>query len=142
MEQIKVSDLATEFDIQYTIVISELKKIGVWVPSADTPVDPDIAIRIRRRLQFMVESEQEELAKAEKAKEKKVVAAKAKKSIKELGTAPRRAAGKRVEEKPAETVLTSSLKPRRGKGVYRRPEEEPGVEAAAAFETPPVEALP
>ena len=136
MEQIKVSDLATEFDIQYTIVISELKKIGVWVPSADTPVDPDIAIRIRRRLQLMVESEQEELAKAEKAKEKKVVAAKAKKSIKELGTAPRRAAGKKVEEKPAEAVLTPSLKPRRGKGVYRKAEEEPGVEAAAAIETP------
>jgi translation initiation factor IF-2 len=145
MEQIKVSDLATEFNIQYTIVISELKKIGVWVPSADTPVDPDIAIRIRRRLQFMADSEQEELAKAEKAKEKKVVAAKAKKTIKELGT-PRRQVAKKPEEKPVETALTSSLKPRRGRGVYRRPEEEAGIETAAVeahpFEAPDQAAVP
>jgi len=139
MEQIKVSDLATEFDIQYTIVISELKKIGVWVPSADTPVDPDIAIRIRRRLQLMVESEHEEQARAEKAKEKKLQpAAKAKKTIKELGQ-PRKAVRK-IEEKPVETALTSSLKPRRGKGVYRRPEEEvPGEllpEATAEAQLP------
>ena len=131
MEQIKVSDLATEFDIQYTIVISELKKIGVWVPSADTPVDPDIAIRIRRRLQLMVETEHEEQARAEKAKEKKAPAAKAKKTIKELGQ-PRKGAAARkiekVEEKPADTALASSLKPRRGKGVYRRPEEEVSAE--------------
>jgi translation initiation factor IF-2 len=128
MEQIKVSDLATEFDIKYTIVISELKKIGVWVPSADTPVDPDIAIRIRRRLQLMVETEQEEQARAEKAKDRKLPALKARKTIKELGT-PRKAGGlRKVEEKPVDTALASSLKPRRGKGVYRRPEEETGVE--------------
>ena len=147
MEQIKVSDLATEFDIQYTVVISELKKIGVWVPSADTPVDPDIAIRIRRRLQLMVETEHEEQARAEKAKEKKAPAAKAKKTIKELGQ-PRKAAARRIEEKPVETALTSSLKPRRGKGVYRRPEEEvsgellPEAVAPAAGEKPEVGEAP
>jgi translation initiation factor IF-2 len=126
MEQIKVSDLATEFDIKYTIVISELKKIGVWVPSADTPVDPDIALRIRRRLQLMVETEQEEQARAEKAKDKKFPALKAKKTIKELGT-PRKAGARKIEEKPPDTALASSLKPRRGKGIYRRPDEETGV---------------
>ncbi|RPJ57079.1 MAG: translation initiation factor IF-2 [Acidobacteria bacterium] len=147
MEQIKVSDLATEFDIQYTIVISELKKIGVWVPSADTPVDPDIAIRIRRRLQLMVETEHEEQARAEKAKEKKAPAAKAKKTIKELGQ-PRKAAGRKIEEKPVETALASSLKPRRGKGVYRRPEEEvsaeltPEAAEAAEAERPEVVEAP
>ncbi len=149
MEQIKVSDLATEFDIQYTTVISELKKIGVWVPSADTPVDPDIAIRIRRRLQLMVETEHEEQARAEKAKEKKAPAAKTKKTIKELGQ-PRKAAGRKVEkveEKPVETALASSLKPRRGKGVYRRPEEEISAEllpeaAPAEAERPGIEEAP
>jgi translation initiation factor IF-2 len=135
MEQIKVSDLATEFDIQYTIVISELKKIGVWVPSADTPVDPDIAVRIRRRLQLMVETEHDEQVRAEKAKEKKTSAAKAKKTIKELGQ-PRKAAARRVEEKPVETALASSLKPRRGRGVYRRPEEEVAGELAAEAAAP------
>jgi len=137
MEQIKVSDLATEFDIQYTTVISELKKIGVWVPSADTPVDPDIAVRIRRRLQLMVETEHEEQTRAEKAKEKRLAGRAVKKTIKELGQ-PRRAARK-VEEKPQfETALSTSLKPRRGKGVYRRPEEEVPV-AEPVAETPPEE---
>jgi len=135
MEQIKVSDLATEFDIQYTIVISELKKIGVWGLWADTPVDPDIAVRIRRRLQLMVETEHEEQARAEKAKEKKVPVAKAKKTIKELGQ-PRKGAARRVEEKPVETALASSLKPRRGKGVYRRPEEEVGGELMPEMAAP------
>ena len=48
MEQIKVSKLASEFEMNPSVVISELKIIGVWVPSADTPVDHDIADRIRR----------------------------------------------------------------------------------------------
>ncbi len=123
MEQIKVSDLATEFQIQYTVVISELKKIGVWVPSADTPVDPDIAIRIRRRLQLIAEVEQE----TEKAKDKRLQGVKAKKTIKELGK-PRKVLPKKAEEKPAESALAASLKPRRGKGVYRRADEEVSAE--------------
>ena len=116
MEQIKVSDLATEFDIQYTIVISELKKIGVWVPSADTPVDPDIAIRIRRRLQLMVETEHEEQARAEKAKEKKAPAVKAKKTIKELGQ-PRKGAGPQIESRKNRPT---QLWPRRSNRVVAR----------------------
>jgi len=53
MQQITVSDLASEFEMRNAVVISELKKVGVWVPSSDTPVDHDIADRIRRRLQLM-----------------------------------------------------------------------------------------
>ena len=120
MEQIKVSDLATEFQIQYTVVISELKKIGVWVPSADTPVDPDIAVRIRRRLQLMPEVEQE----TEKAKDKRLQGVKAKKTIKELGKPRKVLPRRKAEEKPADNALAASLKPRRGKGVYRRADEE------------------
>ena len=40
---IKVRDLSSEFDLLDTYVISELKKIGVWVASPDTTVDQDIA---------------------------------------------------------------------------------------------------
>jgi translation initiation factor IF-2 len=150
MEHIKVSDLASEFEIQYSVVISELKKIGVWVPSADTPVDHDIANRIRRRLQLIVETEQDEQIKAEKAKDKKkILPGKARKTIKELGQ-PRKA-GRKVEEKPIESPLGASLKPRKGKaasyrhavpepeGIPERPEELPvaedeTVEAAASTE--------
>jgi translation initiation factor IF-2 len=126
MEHIKVSDLASEFEIQYSVVISELKKIGVWVPSADTPVDHDIANRIRRRLQLIVDTEQDEQARAERAKDKKkIIPPKARKTIKELGQ-PRKA-GRKVEEKPVDSPLGASLKPRKGKAAFYRhavPEEE------------------
>jgi translation initiation factor IF-2 len=121
MEHIKVSDLASEFEIQYSVVISELKKIGVWVPSADTPVDHDIANRIRRRLQIIVETEQDEQARAEKARDKKkIIPVKARKTIKELGQ-PRKA-GRKIEEKPAaaDSPLGASLKPRKGKAASYR----------------------
>ena len=64
MEQVKVNELATEFHMKNSVVISELKKIGVWVPSPDTPVDQDIADRIRRRLQVMDDLAQQEEQKA------------------------------------------------------------------------------
>ena len=129
MEQIKVRDLASEFELANTLVISELKKIGVWVPSKDTFLDQDIALRIRRRLQTMLDVQQEEELKAQKAKEKKKkakrVAAKprkaARKTIQQLGKG-RRVAKKRVvaDEGPRFSPLTGSLKPRKGLGSYRR----------------------
>ena len=71
MQQIKVSDLASEFEMRNAVVISELKKVGVWVPSSDTPVDHDIADRIRRRLQLLVELEQQEEERVREKKERK-----------------------------------------------------------------------
>ncbi len=131
MEQITVSDLASEFDLLNSNVISELKKIGVWVPSSDTPVNQDIANRIRRRLQLRTEQEQEEKIRAEKAKEKKKSTAKprkaAKKTIRQLGKARGRPT-KKAEEKPTFfSSLSSSMKPRKGQAHYRGlvDEEEP-----------------
>ena len=123
MEQVTVSDLASEFDIRNSNVISELKQIGVWVPSSDTPVDQDIANRIRRRLQFRTDQEQEEKVKAEKAKEKKKKAAKprkaARKTIRQLGKTRGRP-GKKTEETPTFfSPLASSMKPRKGQAHYR-----------------------
>ncbi|HSR69041.1 MAG TPA: translation initiation factor IF-2 [Acidobacteriota bacterium] len=124
MEQIKVSELASEFDIRDSTVISELKKIGVWVPSADTQVDQDIAKRVRRRLEMLAEIEQE---KKKKTKAKKTPAAKPRKSIKQLGKGPRKGVRKPVEETPeesAESPLGGSLKPRKGTSpAYRRVEK-------------------
>ncbi len=121
MEQVKVIELASEFELQDRVVISELKKIGVWVPSAETLVDFDIANRIRRRLQLMIEVEQEEQVKADKAKEKKKAAPAKRKTIKQLGR-PRKAATS-AEEEPVESPLVSSLKPRKGQSSYRTIEE-------------------
>ena len=128
MEQVKVIELASEFQLKNMIVISELKKIGVWVPSAETLVDFDIANRIRRRLQLMIEVEQEEQVKAEKAKEKKKAAPAKRKTIKQQGR-PSKAAIP-AEDESAASPLVSSLKPRKGQTSYRTIEEptEPVLE--------------
>ena len=127
MQQIKVSDLASEFEMRNAVVISELKKVGVWVPSSDTPVDHDIADRIRRRLQLRVELEQQEEERVREKKErsakkekKKVASSKSRKSIKQLGK-PRKGAEK-VEEEEVSSPWVGSLKPRKGKGNYRKVE--------------------
>ena len=123
MEQITVSDLAFEFELLNSNVISELKKIGVWVPSSDTPVDQDIANRIRRRLQLRTELEQEEKIRAEKAKGKKKSAAKprksARKTIRQLGKARGRPTKKAEEAPTFFSPLASSMKPRKGQAHYR-----------------------
>ena len=118
MQQVKVSELASEFEMKNAAVISELKKVGVWVPSAETPVDHDIADRIRRRLQLMVELAQQEAEKPKaKKKKKKVVAAKARKSIKQLGKVSKGAV--QVEDEASPTPLSRSMKPRKGQSSYR-----------------------
>ena len=127
MQQIKVSDLASEFEMRNAVVISELKKVGVWVPSSDTPVDHDIADRIRRRLQLMVELEQQEEERVREKKErsakkekKKVASSKSRKSIKQLGK-PRKGADK-IEEEEVSSPWVGSLRSRKGKGNYRQVE--------------------
>ncbi len=126
MEQITVKELATEFELKSTLVISELKKIGVWVPSATTLVDTDIANRIRKRLQTLVEADQDD--KDRKAdRPRKVAGSKARRSIKELGTARKRSASKKVEEAATEaeaaSLLAGSLKPRKGRrSTYQKME--------------------
>ncbi|MDA2928655.1 translation initiation factor IF-2 [Acidobacteria bacterium AH-259-O06] len=140
MEQIKVSKLASEFEMKNSLVIMELKKIGVWVPSPDTPVDHDIADRIRRRLQLILDLEQQELEKAKEKKErKKTAATKARKTIKELGKPPKRA--KKVEERHPVSPLAKSLMPRKGKASYRKvelPEEEPPQKIEVTIEDEPI----
>ena len=140
MQQVKVSQLATEFEMKNAVVISELKKVGVWVPSADTSVDHDIADRIRRRLQLIVDLEQQEEEKAkEKKDKKKPVTAKARKSIKQLGK-PRKSVAK-VEDKEPSVLWARSMKPRKGQASYRKvelPEEETPLKVAVTIEDEPI----
>lgn len=126
MEQIRVSELASEFEMKNSLVIAELKKIGVWVPSADTPVDQDIADRIRRRLQMILDLEEQEQERDKKEKQTSTTKAKTRKTIKELGQ-PRKRAAKTTDEPKEHQIspLTSSLKPRKGKASYRRAEAPP-----------------
>ena len=140
MQQVKVSELASEFEIKNALVISELKKVGVWVPSPETPVDHDIADRIRRRLQMMVElAQQEEEKPKEKKGKKKVVAAKARKSIKQLGKARKGTA--QVEDEVPTIPLARSMKPRKGQSSYRTVElsdDETPLKVAISIEDEPI----
>jgi translation initiation factor IF-2 len=148
MEQVTVKDLASEFEMKSSVVISELKKIGVWVPSSTTPVDSDIANRIRKRLQMMMEAEQEEKEK-KGDKTRKAPASRVRRSIKELGKPRKRVAGRKAEpEKAEETVspLASSLRPRKGrKSTYRKmealkaEEEVPGKTEVTIDDEPVIE---
>lgn len=139
MEQVTVKELATEFELRSSIVVAELKKIGVWVPSATTVVDPDIANRIRKRLQVMVEAEQEEKEKKVE-KPRRVSGARARRSIKELGKPRKRASRKKAAAEGDGEVLppsplAGSLKPRKGrKSAYRKVEEVTEVEAPEKIE--------
>ena len=140
MEQVRVNELASEFEMRSTAVISELKKIGVWVPSPETPVDFDIANRIRRRLQLVIDTAQEEQARSVKAKVRKRPAAKTRKTIKQLGQ-PRKAASPSAETIDS-PFLMGSLKPRKGTGNYRRvvtePPEEIGEKTEVTIEDEPI----
>ena len=127
MQQVKVSELASEFEMRNAVVISELKKVGVWVPSADTPVDHDIADRIRRRLQLLVELEQleeekirEKKERKEKKEKKKAASPKTRKSIKQLGTPSKRV--EKVAEEEVASLGVASMRPRKGKASYRKVE--------------------
>ena len=140
MQQVKVSELASEFEMKNAVVISELKKVGVWVPSAETPVDHDIADRIRRRLQWMVElAQQEEEKPKEKKGKKKVVAAKSRKSIKQLGKA-RKSTAQSEDEAPS-IPWARSMKPRKGQSSYRTvelSEDETPLKVAISIEDEPI----
>jgi translation initiation factor IF-2 len=128
MENVTVRDLASEFELKNSLVISELKKIGVWVPSPETPVDTDIANRIRKRLQVMVDAEQEDKEKKAEKSKKAASASRVKRSIRELGKPRKRSIRRKpVEEDESEvkppSPLSGSMKPRKGrKAAYRRVE--------------------
>ncbi|MEE2823109.1 MAG: translation initiation factor IF-2 [Acidobacteriota bacterium] len=140
MQQVKVSELASEFEIKNTVVISELKKVGVWVPAADTLVDQDIADRIRRRLQLIVDLEHQEEEKVrDKQGKKKPAVPKARKSIKQLGRRSDEVVKGADEKIP--TPLMDSMKPRKGKASYRKvelPEEEAPLKVSVTIEDEPI----
>jgi translation initiation factor IF-2 len=143
MQQVKVSELASEFKIKSAVVIFELKKVGVWVPSPDTSVDEEIADRIRRRLQMLIELEQQEEEKGKEKKEKKekkkARAAKTRKSIKQLGKPGKTVA--KVEDEEPSTLWASSMKPRKGQVSYRKvdlSDEESLFKVAVTIEDEPI----
>src|SRR5881628_1719255 len=94
MEKITVADLATECSVQNQVVLSEAKRLGLYVFSPAATIDTSFAETIRKKILAQREAEEARVAEAEKKKEletAKKAAAKAKKS----------AAVEAVEEAPA-----------------------------------------
>jgi len=83
MEKITVADLATECSVHNQVVLSEAKRLGLYVFSPAATIDTSFAETIRKKIFAQREAEEARVAEAEKKKEletAKKAAAKAKKS--------------------------------------------------------------
>jgi len=100
--KITVNQLAEEFQIESKTILSELKKIGVMVFSANQPIDPRFVSKIQSHLKLLTNITQESEKKA--AQQKKQLAAK-KKVIK--------IKPKKVEPPPLEGAISKDMTVRR-----------------------------
>ncbi|HEY2931740.1 MAG TPA: translation initiation factor IF-2 [Acidobacteriota bacterium] len=155
MEKVSVNDIAQEFNLKSSQVMIELKKIGVMVISAGTPLDQGIAERVRKRLQLLADQAAEEVQKAEREKEKaaKAKAAKkeaapakprARKSIKQLGqkAAEETVPGEvEVEEAPAEAPIVVEKAPPAKAPVPKAPPAKAAAARAVPAKTAPAKAV-
>lgn len=154
MDKITVAELATECSVQNKVVLSELKRLGLYVFSPSATIDIGFAETIRKKIQTQREAEEAKIAEAEKKKEaetakkaakatkeaakkkaakplaKKKTAAAAEKEEAPKARAPRKgkkaAAAKKEEAAPPKP----SLAPRKGRKHYDR-------ETAELVEVPP-----
>jgi translation initiation factor IF-2 len=136
MDKVNVNDLAQEFNVKSSLVMTELKKIGVMVISADTSVDHGIADRVRKRLQLLADQAVEEAQKAERAKEK---AAKAKAKKKEAAAAAKPKARKSIKELGKKAAEEAAPEPEEVEPAEEMTEEAPPAvaEVPAAKEPAP-----
>ncbi|MBP1595807.1 MAG: bacterial translation initiation factor 2 (bIF-2) [Acidobacteria bacterium] len=159
MDRITVAELATECSVQNKVVLTELKRLGLYVFSPSATIDPSFAETIRKKILSQREAAEAKLAEAEKKKEKEAEAARKaeKKQAKEVekkkpaaakavqkeavaappAKAPAPRKGKKAApvevKKEVEEPLKPSLAPRKGRKHYDR-------EAAILVEGPVVEA--
>src|SRR5437773_940500 len=156
MEKITVADLATECSVHNQVVLSEAKRLGLYVFSPAATIDTSVAETIRKKIFAQREAEEARVAEAEKKKEletAKKAAAKAKKSEAVEEAAPAKPApapvkGKKVPKKADEKALEVkkeeeaaprlSLAPRKGRKHYDRGTTEmvEGVVPAATAAAP------
>jgi len=138
MDKITVAELATECSVQNQVVLSELKRLGLYVFSPTATIDLSFADTIRKKIFSQREAEATKLAEAEKKKEAeaaKQAAKKAKAPAKKAvevaeaaAPAPAPKKGKKAAKaekvvevkKPEEEIPKPSLAPRKGKKHYDR----------------------
>ena len=138
MEKITVAELATECSVKNQVVLSELKRLGLYVMSPTATIDVNFAETIRKKILAQREAEEAKIVEAERKKEAQIEAANkaAKKAatkkvevspVVEAPPAPvagkAKKAAKKVEKvveikKEEEIVAKPSLKPRKGRKHY------------------------
>src|SRR5262249_11601090 len=137
MERITINQIAGEFNVASTVVIAELKKLGIYV-TATASVDSGLAERVRKKLEA-AKAAAERAANPPAVEEKKPVKkaqpprrateSRPRKTIKPKLPTPEPAPAPVVEAKPVPT-----LAPRKGrfKAADYLPAAEPGAPSIAA----------
>ncbi|MBZ5499019.1 MAG: translation initiation factor IF-2 [Acidobacteriia bacterium] len=164
MDKITVGELATECSVQNGVILSELKRLGLYVFSPSATIDASFAETIRKKILSQREAAEAKRAEAEKKKEKEAEAARKaeKKAVKEP-EAEKEPAAHRVSAKAspaaAEAPAAKAPPPRKGKKAapveVKKEVEEPAKpslaprkgrkhydrEIAGLVEAVPIEAL-
>src|SRR5262245_55694338 len=69
MDKITVADLASECSVKNQVVLSELKRLGLYVFSSTATIDTSFADTIRKKIFAQREAEEAKVVEAEKKKE-------------------------------------------------------------------------
>jgi translation initiation factor IF-2 len=146
MDKITVAELATECAVQNQVVLSELKRLGLYVFSPTATIDVSFAETIRKKILSQREAEQAKHAEAERKKESEAAkklkeSEAAKKAAEKDKKVPPKKPAVEVEEPPAEVhrkpakkaapkepveikkepeAPKASMAPRKGKKHYSR----------------------
>ena len=134
MDKITVAELASECSVQNQVVLSELKRLGLYVFSPSATIDATFADTIRKKIlnqretdeARQVEAEKKKEAHEETAKQGKKIAAKKAVTPAEAPEAPKAKKGVKKPEKAPEvkheeeTHPRLSLAPRKGRKHYDR----------------------
>src|SRR5881296_2275205 len=135
MDKITVAELANECSVQNQVVLSELKRLGLYVFSSTATIDATFADTIRKKIFSQREAEEARVVEAERKKEvlaeaakkvekktvKKIVKEAPPEEVEEAPTAHRpKKAAKKVEKAPEvkkeeEVAPRISLAPRKGR---------------------------
>jgi translation initiation factor IF-2 len=136
MERMTVAELATECSVQNKVVLSELKRLGLYVFSPSATIDISFAETIRRKILSQREAAEAKLVEAEKKKEKEAEAArKAEKKVAKEAESEKKAAGRRATAKAA-TVAPVKEAPVSKAAAARKGKKAAAVEVKKEVEEP------
>ena len=121
MDKITVAELATECSVQNQVVLSELKRLGLYVFSPTATIDLSFADTIRKKILSQREAEEARVVEAEKKKEAEA----AKKLEREKRAAAAKKPAAPVVESPPPPPVEAAPAPRKGGRKVPKPPEKP-----------------